>query len=209
MALLDALEARDYTSAIRHAASHPKYLPTSCEGLMGEEVDVAMSSASEIKGIMDQIRVLQTLDERSMTLSVSTNFAYWRLGVAYQAFADVSLYTRHYPDRLMKPLQRRRSNFGPALHPRTEQRIIFDLLWDDPDFRLASDLTTQWALKKRLQRGRKFLLLVTIFGTNVLHAVPEVSVRRLDLVSLEELKKLATGSVETVRVKRILGRMAS
>ena len=98
MALLDALEARDFTSAIRHAASHPKPLPTPCEGLMGEEVDVAMSSASEIKGIMEQLRVLQTLDERSMTLSVSTNFAYWRLGVAYQAFADVSLYTRHYPD---------------------------------------------------------------------------------------------------------------
>jgi hypothetical protein len=37
----------------------------------------------------------------------------------------------------------------------------------------------------------------------------EVSVRRLDLVSLEELKKLATGSAETVMVKRILGRMAS
>jgi hypothetical protein len=59
------------------------------------------------------------------------------------------------------------------------------------------------------QRGRKFLLLVTIFGTNVLHAVPEVSVRRLDLVSLEELKKLATGSVAAVRVKSILLRMAS
>jgi hypothetical protein len=54
--------------------------------------------------------------------------------------------------------------------------------------------------------GRKFLLLLTIFGTNVLHAVPEVSVRRMDLVSLEEMKKLATGSVETVRIK---GRMAS
>jgi hypothetical protein len=51
---------------------------------------MAMSSASELKGIMDQLRVLQTLDERSMTLSVFTNFAYWRLGVAYQAFADVT-----------------------------------------------------------------------------------------------------------------------
>jgi hypothetical protein len=30
-----------------------------------------------------------------------------------------------------------------------------------------------------------------------------------DLVSLEELKKLAAGSVEAVRVKRILGRMES
>jgi hypothetical protein len=58
---------------------------------MGEELDVAMSSASEIKGNMDQLRVLQTLDERSMTLSVSTNFAYWRLGIPYQAFADGSL----------------------------------------------------------------------------------------------------------------------
>jgi hypothetical protein len=38
---------------------------------------------------------------------------------------------------------------------------------------------------------------------------PEVSVRPLYLVSLEELKKLATGSVETVKVERILGRMAS
>jgi hypothetical protein len=98
MALLDALEARNFTSTIHHAASHPKPLPTPCEGLMGEEVDVAMSTASEIKGIMDQIRVLQTLDQRYMTLSVSTNFAYWRFGVAYQAFADVSLYARHYPD---------------------------------------------------------------------------------------------------------------
>ena len=98
MALLDALEARNFTSAIRHASSHPKLLPTPCEGLMGEEVDVAMSSASELKGIMDQLRILRTLDERYMTLSVATNFAYWRLGVAYQAFADVSLYMRHYPN---------------------------------------------------------------------------------------------------------------
>jgi hypothetical protein len=49
----------------------------------------------------------------------------------------------------------------------------------DPDFRLASDLTTQWALNKRLQPGRKSLLLVTILVTNVLYAVPEVSVRQL------------------------------
>jgi hypothetical protein len=48
------------------------------------------------------------------------------------------------------------------------------------------------------------------------HFPNECSTRRpggvgasIGLVSLEELKKLATGSVETVRVKRILGRMAS
>jgi hypothetical protein len=52
MALLHALEARTFTGSIRHAASHPKPLPTRREGLMGEEMDVAMSSASEIKGII-------------------------------------------------------------------------------------------------------------------------------------------------------------
>jgi hypothetical protein len=64
---------------------------------------------------------------------------------------------------------------------------------------LASDLTTQWALKKRFQQGRKFLLLVTNFGIIVLHAVPEVSVL---LVSLGALKRMAIGSVETDRVER-------
>jgi hypothetical protein len=98
MALLDILEARNFTNSVRHVASHPKPLPTPCEGLMGGEMNVAMSSASEINGILDQLRVLETLDESYMTLTASTNFAYWRLGVAYQAFADVSLYTRQCPD---------------------------------------------------------------------------------------------------------------
>jgi hypothetical protein len=62
-------------------------------------------------------------------------------------------------------------------------------------------------LKKRLQRSRKILLLVKIFRENILHAVPEVSVTRLDSVKLEDLTKLVTGLVETNKVKRILARM--
>ncbi|RSH83604.1 hypothetical protein EHS25_005508 [Saitozyma podzolica] len=61
----------DYTSAIRHAASHPKPLPIFCESLMGEEVDGNILG-QRIKGMTNQLRVLQTLDERSMTLFVST-----------------------------------------------------------------------------------------------------------------------------------------
>ena len=41
-------------------------------------------------------------------------------------------------------------------------------------------------MKKRLQRGRKFELLVRIFGTDILHAVPEVSVSCLDGVRLAD-----------------------
>jgi SNF2 family DNA or RNA helicase len=97
-----------------------------------------------------------------------------------------------------------------GLHPRTEQKVIFDMLCNEPDFQVASkDLTTQWSVKKRLQRGRKFLLLVKLFGEKILHAGPEVSVTRLELVKLEDLTKLATGSAETSRVKRILARMGS
>ena len=82
------------------------------------------------------------------------------------------------------------------------------MLCNEPDFQVASkDLTTLWNLKKRLQRSRKFLLLVKAFGENVLHAVPEVSVTRLESVKLEDLRKLVTGSVEANKVKRILARM--
>jgi hypothetical protein len=71
------------------------------------------------------------------------------------------------------------------------------------------DLATLWSLKKRLQRGRKFVLLVKIFGKDILFVVPEVSVTRLDGVKLEDLVKLETGSVETNRVTRILARIKS
>jgi hypothetical protein len=43
-------------------------------------------------------------------------------------------------------------------------------------------------------------------GKDVLYAIPEVSVARLDGVKLEDLVKLETGSVETNRVTRILAR---
>jgi hypothetical protein len=57
------------------------------------------------------------------------------------------------------------------------------------------------------------IVLLSVRGVNSVgegcHIHDKVSMRGLDLVSLEELKTLATGSVERVRVKRILGRMAS
>jgi hypothetical protein len=47
-------------------------------------------SSSEVKGIMEQLEVLRTLDERSIALSAAIKFAYWKLGVSYQAFAPVN-----------------------------------------------------------------------------------------------------------------------
>jgi hypothetical protein len=59
-------------------------------------VDVEKMSVGEIKGIVEQLKVLRILDERSTALSVAANCAYWKLGVSYQAFADVSLDTALY-----------------------------------------------------------------------------------------------------------------
>jgi hypothetical protein len=69
------------------------------------------------------------------------------------------------------------------------------------------DLKAKSTLKKRLQRGRKFVLLVKALGNDILYAVPEVSVTRLDAIRLEELALLCTGSIEEVKVKRILSKM--
>jgi hypothetical protein len=71
--------------------------------VLGGDVDVAMSSLIEVKGIVEQLSVLRTLDEQSTALSVSTNFAYWRLGVAYQAFPEVKFYTSGNDGLLIDP----------------------------------------------------------------------------------------------------------
>jgi hypothetical protein len=64
----------------------------------------------------------------------------------------------------------------------------------------ASPGPARFALQKRLQRARKFLLLVEVFGPFVLNVVPEVSVSRLDLIKLDDLQKLlGDGSNEQVR----------
>ena len=51
-----------------------------------------------------------------------------------------------------------------------------------------------------MQRARKFLSLVDVFGPFVLNVVPEMSVSRLDMVKLDDLYKLdGKGLNEQVR----------
>jgi hypothetical protein len=87
-AFLDALEVRNFKLAAppRTASGAPAISTSTPPGDAEEET----MSTSEVKGIMEQLKVLRTLDERSIALSVTTNFAYWKLGVSYQAFAHVS-----------------------------------------------------------------------------------------------------------------------
>jgi hypothetical protein len=47
------------------------------------------------------------------------------------------------------------------------------------------------------------VILVDVFGEQALQWVPEISVSRLDIVRLEDLQKIATGSIEQKRVQAI------
>ena len=47
------------------------------------------------------------------------------------------------------------------------------------------------AVRKRLQRARKFWLLVQKYGTVVLNAAPQVSVSKVDLLRLEDLMEVS------------------
>jgi hypothetical protein len=51
--------------------------------------DVSMRSVSQAQGILESLQGLDKLEDRTLGLSVATNFAYWRLGVNYERFCEV------------------------------------------------------------------------------------------------------------------------
>jgi hypothetical protein len=53
--------------------------------------DVSMRSVNHAQGILESLRGLDQLENRARGLSVATNFAYWKLGTAYEIFCEVSL----------------------------------------------------------------------------------------------------------------------
>jgi hypothetical protein len=68
--------------------------------------------------------------------------------------------------------------------------------------------TSRDDIKKRLQRARKFLMIVELFGKTVLNAAPGVSVSRLDLVSLQMLAGLVqegNGNLTVETIRRNIG----
>jgi hypothetical protein len=82
-ALLDALEGRDFAPTTSGAVSADPVAASVVrpDALRRDGGDVVMS-VSEVKAIMEQLTVLRTLDERSTTLCVAINFAYWKLGLS-------------------------------------------------------------------------------------------------------------------------------
>jgi hypothetical protein len=93
--LLDTLVLKDFTQMYRsrqHGAPEAAF-PVNQTLLDSKEV-IAIASAGSAAGILRRLRDLQALDETTHTLSIATNWAYWRLGACYQAFMDVSVVYR-------------------------------------------------------------------------------------------------------------------
>lgn len=85
---------------------------------------------------------------------------------------------------------------------------MIDLLCKEPGFQTPSrNMKTMWSLKKRLQRGRKYVLLVSMFGEKILQAAPEVSVTRLDVLKLEDLSRLASERSGSLVVQNIISKL--
>ena len=150
-------------------------------------------------------RQLAALDRGARSLSIKTNWTYSHLGKAYEAFCIVSASrrlefaspgaasTRPTPMLIIvvPPVWAHRVEQDVDWQSRVQQQRLFTLLCERPAF-VASAVPgpARFALQKRLQRARKFLLLVDVFGPFVLNAIPDVSASRLDIVKLDDLHKL-------------------
>ncbi|KAJ9091913.1 hypothetical protein QFC21_007026 [Naganishia friedmannii] len=172
--------------------------PLECEiaHRKGTELEgLGSSSDAAIKCVNRCVRQLDMLDVGMASLTIKTNWAYWQLGQAYEAFCKVN--TDNTKDR--------------DWNHRSEQQRLFALLCKQiesvANHNSGSSNMGRSALQKRLQRARKFSLLVDTFGMSVLNSVPEVSVSRVDVLPMEELRSLADGScmkkeVESIRQKQ-------
>ena len=160
--------------------------------------------------MLQTLHSLDRLERGMVNLSIEVNLAYSRLGSGYQSHFEVStsIWINDTTLLLINQHWRRFSMNAKTSHPRTEQALFLDYLYREPMLSdwLATSLG-RTAFKKRLQRARKFELLKRIFGLKILYAAPDVSVSRVDAVKLHDLEKLASGSVEGVRVKRIILRV--
>ena len=92
IALLDALEAHPFTVVDRQASGQPGRGTTgSIAGIRTSDHSGAIELDNDDAGhaIIRELHCLQSLDSKAGKLSIATNWAYWRLGQAYQAFVEV------------------------------------------------------------------------------------------------------------------------
>lgn len=147
---------------------------------------------------------LDRLDQRGLTLSLAVNKCYFAIGCAYNEFAGVSS-GPEISDQIKLIFYQSVSGLSDiVVDKRAHHGYVLDMLCSTTSIQaLDQDRGFRTRLQKRLQRARKFALLVTVFGESVLLFVPDVSVTRVDLIKMGDLQKFAGGSFEQERIKEI------
>jgi hypothetical protein len=154
--------------------------------------------------LVDEMSRLDRLLVQADKMSISINCCYWSIGVSYREFCKVRLASGRMHQWRRNSHQSSHNARRHSQHPRTLEKEAFAKLCATPSISdVLSSAAARTRLRKRLQRARKFVTLVDIFGEQVLQWVPEVSVSRLDVVRHEDLQMIATGSIEQKRVLAI------
>ena len=170
---------------------------------ISEHVKTNTTQSKVFCWLVDEMSRLDRLLVQADKMSISINCCYWSIGVSYREFCKVRLAPcrlhqwTHNSHQSSQVIQRDSQH----QHPRTLEKEAFARLCAKP--RISDRLGSEAArsrFKKRLQRARKFVILVDVFGEQVLQWVPENSVSRLDHVRQEDLQKIAAGSIEQKRV---------
>lgn len=213
LALLDALEAREewtHREDIPTSNAQIVHYPPDTLGIPGQigqiiDRDILMRTQtinSHSTVILQHLNRLDMLDGRVNGLSRAINYEYYRLGASYNGFIEVSLTFQLLAERTSQ--SKRETHGNERMHSRTEQNMAFECLREEPELRsVMMNMSARTALKKRLQRARKFEILVRILGESIMGAMPEVCVSRVDQIRMVDLEAFLTHSMEA-RIKRIL-----
>jgi hypothetical protein len=154
--------------------------------------------------LINEVSRLDHLLVQADKISIAINCCYWSIGVSYRNFCKVRCVMRGVPWWFHGLLKASNATLAGSQHPRTTEKDNFAILCATPPVvEWMKSTRTRARLQKRLQRARKFVILVDVFGEQALQWVPEISVSRLDIVRLEDLQKIATGSIEQKRVQAI------
>ena len=201
-ALLDTLIERMETDAFRDGTMATVPLDTIRLHVTEAAAEATPSKISS--WLIDEISRLDHLLVQADKISIAINCCYWSIGVSYRNFCKVRCVTRGVSWWFHGLLKASSATLGGSQHPRTMEKDNFARLCATPPVvEWMKSTKTRARLQKRLQRARKFVILVDVFGEQALQWVPEISVSRLDIVRLEDLQKIATGSIEQKRVQAI------
>jgi hypothetical protein len=206
LALLTTLFERMERNADRADTRTPAY--SAALNVVIGQVKTNTTQSKVFFCLVDEMSRLDRLLVQSDQTSISINCCYWSIGVSYREFCKVRLAScrMHQWRRISR--QSSHHTRGHSQHPRTLEKEAFARLCAIPSISdVLSSVAGRSRLRKRLQRARKFVTLVDIFGEQVLQWVPEISVSRLDVVRQEDLQKIAAGSIEQKRVLAIKARL--